>query len=117
MSDILLDSDGDVVVDVNDFVLSSGRGAIEQHLKQRLHTFLGEFFLDGRVGIPYFQQILVKNPSAVAINSIIKRAIINTPGILSLTSFSLELNSSRELIVEFRALSTEGEINFSEILP
>lgn len=117
MSDLLLDSDGDIVLDVNDFVLTSGREAIEQHLKQRLQTFLGEFFLDGNVGIPYFQQIFVKNPSAVAINSIIKKAIINTPGILSLTSFSLELSTSRELTVEFRALSSEGEINFSEVLP
>ena len=119
MSDIALDTtDDDILLDdSNDLTLTTGVDAIEQHLKQRLRTFLEEWFLDKRIGIPWFQQVLKKNPDEVIVDSVIKREIINTPGINELTEFSLDIDNTRELDVDFRAQTTDGEITFDEVLP
>ena len=118
MSDLRLNSSGDVELDVNDFVLTSDSEAIKQHIKQKLQTFLEEYFLDNRVGIPWFQQVFTKRPIAVIINAVIKKAIVSTPGVVSLTSFLLDLDqSTRELSVNFRVQTLDEDIDFSEVLP
>lgn len=115
--DIKLDSDGDIFLNVNDLELTLGIEAKAQHLTQRLRTFLGEWFLDLRIGVAYFQQIMIKNPNPAIVDSIFKKEILNTPGILELTSFNLDIATNRELTLSFRAITEEGEINFSEVIP
>ena len=117
MSDIKL-TDGDIEIDGNDFVLTVDIEAIEQHLGQRLKTFLEEWFLDKRIGVAYLQQVLKKNPDFVVVDSILKKEIITTPGILELTKFVLDLNpSTRVLTLTFNARTSDGVINFSEVIP
>lgn len=117
--DILLDIDtGDVALPGSDLLLTSGQGAIEQHLRQRLQTFFGEWFLDGRIGVPYFQQILKKNPDLTIVDSLLKKEIIDTQGIEELTQFNASLNkSTRKLEVNFQARTIEGDvITFNEVV-
>ena len=90
MSDITLDTDGDILVTGSDLTLTTGADAIKQHLSQRLKTFYGEWFLNAEQGVPYLQQVLKKNPDMTVLDSIFKREILNTPGILQLTEFSLD---------------------------
>jgi hypothetical protein len=115
--DLKQDSDGDIFLNVDDLELTSGLDAKSQHLTQRLRTFLGEWFLDLRRGVAYFQQIMIKNPNPAIVDSVLKKEIINTPGIIQLTSFDLDIATNRELTLSFRALAEEGEINFSEVIP
>ncbi|MCK5610311.1 hypothetical protein KAR91_51035 [Candidatus Pacearchaeota archaeon] len=117
MADIKQDSDGDIFLNVDDLELTSGINAKIQHLRQRLRTFLGEWFLDLRIGVAYFQQIMIKNPNPAVVDSILKKEIINTPGILQLTFFDLNVSRDRLLTLSFRALTQEGEVNFSEVIP
>ena len=118
MSDILLDDDGDIEVSGSDLSLVTGADAIKQHLLQRFRMFYGEWFLNMERGVSYFQQILKKNPDPVIMDSIFKSTIINTPGVLRLTEFDLSLDgSTRELSLSFRALCTDGEIFFEEVIP
>jgi hypothetical protein len=115
--DILLDeTTGDISLTGSDMLLTSGQEAIEQHLRQRLQTFFGEWFLDSRIGIPYFQQILKKNPNFTVVDSLLKKEIIETSGVEELIKFELNLdNPVRELIVEFEARTIEGDvITFSQ---
>ena len=126
MSDIALDytlerSDvlyGDILIENGDLSLLTGFDAIEQHLKQRLKTFYGEWFLNKKVGVPYFEQVFVKNYNANILDSVFKKIIIETPGIIQLLEFSLEIDSSdRELYLTFKASCVEGVIDFSEAIP
>ena len=118
MSDLALDTDGDLLITGNDLSLTTGIDAVKQHLSQRLKTFYQECFLDTSAGIPYFQQILIKNANPQVIDSIFKRVIINTPGVTQLLEFSLEFQrTTRELFLSFRAQSTDGIIDFSEAIP
>ena len=118
MSDIKIDSDGDLVLQETDLVLTTGQEAIEQHLTQRLRTFVGEWFLNNTIGIPYFQQIFKKQPDPIIVDSVLKKEIIETPGIAKLVDFELDLDSTRVLNLSFRAQTIEGDvINFSEEIP
>lgn len=118
MSDIKLNTAGDVDVSEPDLQLTSGIEAIDQHLKQRLRMFLGEWFLDNRIGLPYFQHILKKNPDPIVIDSVYKRQILTTPGVLELLSFNLDLDiPTRKLTVSPKAKTSEGVLDFSLEVP
>lgn len=56
MSDLKLGVDGDLEIKNGDLLLTTSDDAVRQHLQQRLRTFLGEWFLDLDVGIPFFQR-------------------------------------------------------------
>ena len=119
MSDIQVDSTTeDIEINGNDLVLTTDVEAIQQHLSQRLKTFLNEWFIDKRIGIPYFEHILKKNFDPVIVDTLFKREIVTTPGVLELLSFDADLDKSlRTLQITFRARTSEGVINFSEELP
>jgi len=126
MSDIALDytsekSDplyGDIKIVGGDLSLLTGIDAVEQHLKQRLKTFYGEWFLNKAIGVPYFEQVFVKNFNANILDSVFKKIIIETPGVIQLLEFALEIDSSaREFFLTFKASVAEGVIDFSEAIP
>ena len=119
MSDIEINiTSDDIELVGNDLALTTNVEAIQQHLSQRLRTFLNEWFIDKRIGIPYFEHILKKNFDPVIVDTVIKREIITTPGVLELLNFSADIDkAARTLIITFKARTSEGVINFSEELP
>jgi len=68
-----------------------GVDALAQRLRTRYKFFLGEWFLDIRQGIPYFRDILVKNPDPSLIQSIFRKATLTTPGVLAIRKFGTAL--------------------------
>lgn len=119
MSDLQINTPTeDIELVGNDLALTTEVAAIQQHLSQRLKTFLNEWFIDKRIGIPYFEHILKKNFDPVIVDTLFKREIITTPGVLELLRFDADLDkNSRTLQVTFKARTSEGVINFSEELP
>ncbi len=108
---------GDLVLTDGDLVINSGTDAIRQNVIQRLKTYLGEWFLNNQIGIPYFQQILVKNPNQGNIDAIFQDAIMGTPGIVSLNKYSLDHDrETRRLTIRFQATATEGTVDYSGLL-
>lgn len=103
MSDLKLDPQtGDLILTSGDLVMTSGADAIRQHLSQRLKSFAGEWFLDLDSGLPYYRDILVKNPNAPAVSGLLQEEIVKTPGVLELLSFNLDLNkATRGLTIKF----------------
>lgn len=103
-------TEGDLHLDGEAAVLVDGREAIAQHLRIRLRFFLGEWFLDERQGIPFYRDILVKNPSRRLVESILKRVIVDTPGVDSLDKFELSIDAAtRSATVSFTVVTTDGE--------
>ena len=109
--------DNDLIIENADLVLVRNADAVAQFLKQKLRTFQTEWFLDETAGIPYFDQIFVKNPKSVVYDSIFKEAILNTAGVVELISYRAELNGqTRELLLQFTARTNDGIIDFSEVI-
>ena len=111
----------DIDLTTGDLRLLEGDEAIAQSLRIGLRFFLAEWFLDLRIGVPYFQEILGEKQREPVLRSIFREAILITPGIVSLTGLSIDYDpSSRILTVEFSAQTQDGgTIDFSEelILP
>jgi hypothetical protein len=104
-----------VISPQGDFVLTSGTDAVVQYIGQVLKTFLEEWFLDQTIGIPYYQELLKKNPDQTTMESAIKAAILACPGMLELTSFSLTTDTPhRALNVSFTGTCEAGEIVFND---
>jgi len=117
--DLKLDDTNDLVVENNELVLIDGVDLIRQLLIQRLQTFLGEWFLDTSLGIPYYQDILKKTAVVSTISNILKDEILDTTGVLELQTFELDFTeSSRELSLEFSVRTQEGTItiNLEELI-
>ncbi|QNR53873.1 putative tail lysozyme [Pseudomonas phage phiK7A1] len=66
---------------------------VTQRLKITLYTFLGEWFLDTSVGVPYFQQIFGKVRSKSAIDVIFQNIIANDEGVVEIREFSSDLST------------------------
>lgn len=111
MSDIRLDFSHDLDLFRSELSLVQGEEAIQQQLRIRLQFFLGEWFLDTQVGVPFYRDILIKNPNLALIRDVFRRAIITTPGIASVEELNVEITDKalRVLSVSFRATMDTGE--------
>lgn len=99
--------DGDIVTAGEHF--ASGKTATQQAIIRRLRLFLGEYFLDGTEGTPWFQSILGKNPHEVA-EAQIKRRIIGTKDVMALTQFDYTFETrTRTIRVVARILDIHNE--------
>ena len=116
--DIRLDDDGDILVSSGDLALTGDATAVKQSLAIRLQFFAGEWFLDLDAGLPYFESILVKNPDLLAVRSLYRDVILETPGVqdLELLEFDYE-GATRQLTGEYRATTDFGELNETFTLP
>lgn len=109
--------DGDLDLTNNEVTTVDGADAIRQHLQIRFQFFLGEWFLDVTIGVPWFRDILIKQPSFPVVQDVLKNTALDTPGVIELTKFVFDfVSSDREASLEFDCLSDEGPIDFSQIV-
>lgn len=102
---------GDLVVDGADLALVSDLDAIGQSVRTRLRFFLGEWFADLDVGVPWWQSILVRNPNLGVVREALRSTVANTPGISRVESFDFAFTAAtRDLTVSFRARADTGEL-------
>lgn len=114
MADLRLDTvTGDILVDNGEVELTEGIDSIRQHLEIRLRTFRGEWFLDERIGVSYFTDVFKKNPDLTVLNAVFTKTILDTPGVISLNSLTFNLEKDRRLLVEFRATTESGVLDYS----
>lgn len=110
----LLVIDGDLVLTNDADPNNGGANPILQDILQTLRYFLGEWFLNTTEGLPWFQEIMVKNPDLSKIETILMNAILGRPGVTQLTEFTLTPNFSiRLLSVSFRCITTKGLVIYS----
>jgi hypothetical protein len=115
--DLKLDNNGDLAIESGDFVLLDGVDAIAQDCDVRLNFSQGEWFLDQRLGVPYFQKILGQKPRISAVTQIIQDAILTTPGILSISDFRIDYNGTTRLLsIEFVGVADSGTFEYSKEL-
>lgn len=119
MSDlaIVLDVDaenpieGDLRLEGGQLVLVTGIEAIRQELVVRLRWFRGEWFLDRRTGVPWFQRIIGHRTALRIVEQIIRNVILSTPGIEAITTFTLAHdNAERRITIDFEARTSSGEV-------
>lgn len=113
--DIALDPD---TLDISDDIaMVRGDQAVLQRILQRLRFFLGEWFLDVRQGVPWFQQIFgTRNPELGRV--VLQKVIADTSGVDSVNMVILEFDrATRTLSLSFTAKLRTGTILTATALP
>lgn len=87
-----------------------------QRMRSRLRFFKGEWFLDLRQGVPYFQTIMQKADD-VTVRAIFSQVLRRTPGVASLESLAVT-RSARERTAEisFGCRMSDGALVSSALL-
>lgn len=108
MADLKLTSDHDI--DWDDIRLTEDNSeSIAQRIKIRLLRYQGEYFLNTLLGLPFFQEILVKGTAKEYIDTLIIDEINNTVGVLTIDSFESTVSLAGLYRAVFVATTTEGE--------
>lgn len=111
VGDLFLDATGQLV-------LVDGVEAIAQQIWVRLQFFKGEWFLDRRQGVPYFENVFIKNPSRELLETIFRGIILDTPNVESLDSFLLDIETAtRTGTIDFVAVTDDGLLDSADFGP
>jgi len=98
---------GDLVL-TND-VDQNGTDSTLQSVCQRLRLYLGEWFMNTSAGVPWYQQILVKNANPSHIDGLLRDCILGTPGVVALLAYSSTANhAQRSFHVTFTIQTAAG---------
>ncbi|EFH3308724.1 TPA: hypothetical protein HNJ18_02715 [Escherichia coli] len=93
------DADGDYTFGSgDDSWLTDSPEAVAQAIKTRFELWYGQWFLDTTEGTPWIQSVLGKQRPEVY-NLAIKKRILETQGVSSITYFSSTVNSTTRRVV------------------
>lgn len=102
--------DRDFALFEGNLVLVRDARAITQKVENRFRFFLGEWFLDIREGVPYFQQILIKGPSIKVVRQLFLKVITTTPGMADVIDFDMQYNgTTRTLSYQWSGITDTGD--------
>lgn len=97
------------VVDGHIARLTNFAAIVAQRIKCRLLTVRGEWYQDPTIGVPLFEQVLVKNPDLVALQHLFTTVIQGVEGVARVRSVNLQMESAtRNLRVTFEVTATDG---------
>lgn len=110
------DSNGDMVFGkgANNFLVNSPDG-VAQAVLTSLKLFQGEWLLDTTAGVPYSTKILGFG-NVPFYDATIQEAILNTAGVLSITSYTSYLTQDRKLTVNVTINTDYGQAIMSTLL-
>jgi hypothetical protein len=78
--------------------------------------FAGEWPFDTREGVPYFTEVMVKNPNISHVEAVFKKAIIETDDVNKIIRFSMTFDAlHRALAISFTVDTTYGELTLDDI--
>lgn len=89
--------------------MNDGPELFAQQLRIRLKRQLGEWMWDTSRGIPYREEILVRNPNTGVIAAHFKSTILGTPNALRLESFDIAI-TGKQMTINFVVLTRWGKV-------
>jgi hypothetical protein len=88
--------------------------AVGQHVRVRLMTYEGEWFLDNQVGVPWIRDIVGHQYDPIMAESVLKAEILDTDGVTDISSFSVRFDNSTRGLSAFNidvVTEYEQEVN------
>jgi len=84
-----------------------GLNAVQQNIKTRLMSFLGDCFFDTTAGIDWFNLLGAKD--RLALELAIQSVIINTQNVTGILQLSVSESANRRITITYRVQTTLGE--------
>jgi len=101
ISDLHLDS-------TNNLVVARGAQAVAQHVRVRLMTYWGEWFLDADAGVTWLEDIMGKRFNPVLADALVKNSVLDTDGVTGINAFSSSYDRGRrDLMIRGMEVATE----------
>jgi hypothetical protein len=88
----------------NDWVTVEDADEVVQRVAVALKTHRGEWLFDTDLGLPYREEIMVRNPDLERITGLVRALIISIEDVTSITQLQLDYNGSA------RTMRVEGQI-------
>ncbi len=109
MKDILLDENGDLKLsETGDIQITD---SVVQAISIRLRWFQNEWKLGPELGIPYYEEVLTKNPSIASLEDRMLSAIYDVEEVTDVENLTLKLDAhTRKLSVSFRVYAGDKAI-------
>lgn len=108
MKDILLDANGDLDFTNGDISFTD---SVSQAIKIRLRWFANEWRINPDYGMPYYDDIFIKNPNKVLLEEKIREEILSVDEVSEVTSVNIDIDSAtRRATISFTAVVGEEEI-------
>lgn len=107
MIDFKLDAEGDLELSLAGDI--SPTESIVQAVRIRLLWFFQECRLGPGLGIPYFENILVKNPNEVKVRHLIREAVMSVEGVTNVRGVDLAIDKRTRQATITVAFSTDEE--------
>ena len=112
MKDILLNGNGDVLLNEKGDIQFTD--SVKQAIEIRLKWFSNEWKLGPDFGIPYYEEVFVKNPSTMLIEEKMRDAIMDVDEVEDIVSFNMSLDKTlRKLKVAYVVSVSESLIEGS----
>lgn len=86
-----IDADGDWTFGRGRASYAATGESVAQRVRTRLQSFRGDWFLDLDHGLPWFEH-MAKPANLDLLEADLKRCILETPGVATLTAFSMNLD-------------------------
>lgn len=116
--DVATDANGDLFMDANGTKFSRGLTGVVQAARIRMRLFLGEWFLNLDSGVDWWA-VLGEKWDATAeakLRDDLTATILGTPGIVSVTSLTLDLNpTTRVLTINWQAKTLFGDTTLDKL--
>lgn len=110
MSDLRIDpTTGDLDLSSGTIELVTGAEAIGQNIRIRLQMFQGEWHLDERQGMPYFQLILGKKYPNAILAPLFQSAVLSVAGVVAVPYFRMTFEG-RALSIDMKVQIDTGEV-------
>ena len=114
MKDILLTADGDLAIgETGDISITD---SVRQAIRVRLRWFFQEWRLGPEFGIPYYEEILVKNPNNLRIKQIIRDEILTVEEVDDVRNIVLTVDSEERTAVVSFTVAVGDKILREEVL-
>lgn len=100
----------DLTLDVNgNIAINADPNSMAQDAASQIRLFLGEYWWDKTIGIPYFTQILGQNPPLSLLKQLLVNAALLVPGVASATVFLQYASATRGLSGQVQIVTTTGQ--------
>lgn len=106
MKDLLLDDSGDLLLD--EFGDIQFTDSVKQAIEIRLRWFANEWKLGPDFGVPYYEEVFLKNPSELLIEERMREAISDVEEVDEILSFSTFIDRKLRKLKVAYAVSSKG---------
>lgn len=105
----LIENTNNLEITNSDLTLVSGSVYVANKIRIALRTFKTEWYLNINAGLPYYEEIFIKNPNVDFIADLYQSEILKIKEVKELTEFELTLEN-RKMTITFTAILQSGEI-------